>query len=88
VNPVETIVVYAVIPLVIYGLAGALTLRRKSGEAPRHRSGQAWGYPAMWFSAHPDGVGDGHRNDGAGNDGSAVPAEGASTAAGGARGNW
>ncbi|HUR05572.1 MAG TPA: hypothetical protein VM347_23720 [Nonomuraea sp.] len=84
-NVVETIVVFAVIPLAIYGLAGLLTLRRRSGGAPRHRSGQTWDHPAMWWNAHPDGLGEGHRPAGAGN--SAAP-EGAPTAAGGARGNW
>jgi len=84
VNVVETIVVFAVIPLAIYGLAGLLTLRRRSGGAPRYRSGQAWEYPAMWWSANPEGVGEGHRHAGAQ---SSAP-EGAPTAAGGARGNW
>lgn len=81
VNVVETIVVFAVIPLAIYGLAGLLTLRRRSGGASRHRSGQAWEYPAMWWSANPDGAGTGHRTE------NSAP-EGAPTAAGGARGNW
>ncbi|UOX89561.1 hypothetical protein MUY14_02645 [Amycolatopsis sp. FBCC-B4732] len=83
-NVVETIVVFAVIPLAIYGLAGLLTLRRRSGGAPRYRSGQAWEYPAMWWSANPDGVGEGHRHAGA----EAKAPSGAATAAGGARGNW
>jgi hypothetical protein len=83
VNVVETIVVFAVIPLAIYGLAGLLTLRRRSGGAPRRRSGQAWDYPAMWWSANPEGVGAGHH---AATENSAP--EGAPTAAGGARGNW
>ena len=82
-NVVETIVVFAVIPLAIYGLAGLLTLRRRSGGAPRYRSGQAWEYPAMWWSANPEGVGAGHH---AATENSAP--EGAPTAAGGARGNW
>jgi hypothetical protein len=84
VNVVETIVVFAVIPLAIYGLAGLLTLRRRSGGASRHRSGQAWEYPAMWWSANPEGAGTAHRH--AGTENSAP--EGAPTAAGGARGNW
>ncbi len=83
-NVVETIVVFAVIPLAIYGLAGLLTLRRRSGGAPRYRSGQAWEHPAMWWSANPDGVGEGHRHAGA----ETKAPSGAATAAGGARGNW
>ncbi|OXM63108.1 aa3-type cytochrome oxidase subunit CtaJ [Amycolatopsis vastitatis] len=87
-NVVETIVVFAVIPLAIYGLAGLLTLRRRSGAAPRYRSGQAWDYPAMWWSANPEGVGEGHRYAGAENAAQNSAPEGAPTAAGGARGNW
>ncbi|WP_410589761.1 hypothetical protein [Amycolatopsis sp. lyj-23] len=83
-NVVETIVVFAVIPLAIYGLAGLLTLRRRSGGASRPRSGQAWEYPAMWWSANPEGAGTAHGH--AGTENSAP--EGAPTAAGGARGNW
>lgn len=85
-NVVETIVVFAVIPLAIYGLAGLLTLRRRSGGAARYRSGQAWDYPAMWWSANPDGVG--HRQAGAENAAENSAPEGAPTAVGGARGNW
>jgi hypothetical protein len=88
VNVVETIVVFAVIPLAIYGLAGLLTLRRRSGVAPRYRSGQAWEYPAMWWSANPEGVGEGHRHAGAESAAENSAPEGAPTAAGGARGNW
>ncbi|WP_410569578.1 hypothetical protein [Amycolatopsis sp. cmx-4-61] len=83
-NVVETILVFAVIPLAIYGLAGLLTLRRRSGGAPRPRSGQAWDYPAMWWSANPEGAGTGHGHTAIEN---SAP-EGAPTAAGGARGNW
>ena len=86
-NVVETIVVFAVIPLAIYGLAGLLTLRRRSA-APRYRSGQAWEYPAMWWSANPEGVGEGHRHAGAENAAENSAPEGAPTAVGGARGNW
>ncbi|MDT8914462.1 hypothetical protein [Amycolatopsis sp. PS_44_ISF1] len=83
-NVVETILVYAVIPLAIYLVVGAATLRKRSSGTSRYRPGQPWEYPAMWWSANPDGVGAGPRATGVD---SAAPA-GASTAAGGARGNW
>ncbi|MFD9896444.1 hypothetical protein ACFWY9_44445 [Amycolatopsis sp. NPDC059027] len=84
-NLVETILVFAVIPLAIYGVVGLATLRTKFAGTPRYRPGQPWEYPAMWWSANPDGVGSGHRHAGADN---AAPADGAPTAAGGARGSW
>jgi len=84
VNVVDTILVYAVIPLAIYLVVGAITLRKKFSGTPRYRPGQPWEYPAMWWTANPDGVGAGH---GPVAEVNAAP-EGASTAAGGARGKW
>lgn len=85
VNVVETILVYAAIPGAIYGAVGLITNRSKFSGRPRYRSGQAWDYPPMWWSANPDGVGAITRHDGA--QGAAIPALGGSTG-GGARGNW
>ncbi|MFI5613334.1 hypothetical protein [Amycolatopsis sp. NPDC051903] len=84
-NVVETILVYAVIPLAIYLVVGAATLRKKFSGTPRYRPGQPWEYPAMWWTANPDGVGAGHHH--AVESEAVVPA-GAPTAAGGARGKW
>ena len=78
----ETILVYAVIPLAIYGVIALLTLRDKFARNPRYRPGQPWEYPAVWWTANPAGVGG--RAD-------AVPtgAKGSKrTAKGGARGSW
>jgi uncharacterized SAM-binding protein YcdF (DUF218 family) len=83
VNVVETILVYAVIPLAIYGVIALLTLRGKFARTPRYRPGQPWEYPAVWWTANPAGVG---------SQASAVPTGGAKsskrTAKGGARGSW
>jgi hypothetical protein len=81
---VETILVFAVIPLAIYGVVSLLTLRSKFAGAPRYRPGQPWEYPPLWWSANPEGVGDTHGHGGSEN----APATGAATARGGARGNW
>ena len=83
VNIVETILVFAVIPLAIYGAVGLSTLRSKFAGAPRYRSGQPWEHPPMWWSANPDGVGADHRHTVAD---SAAPS--GTTARGGASGNW
>ena len=80
VSVVQTILIYAVIPLAIYGLVAMLTLRDKVARAPRYRPGQPWEYPAVWWTANPAGA-----------DASAVPTGGGKprpTAKGGARGSW
>lgn len=83
VTVVETILIYAVIPLAIYGVVALLTMRDRFARTPRYRPGQPWDYPAVWWTANPAGVG---------TRASAVPAGGAKgakrTAKGGARGSW
>lgn len=81
---VETLLVFALIPLAIYGVIGLATMRSKFAGTPRYRPGQEWEHPPLWWSANPDGVG-GSRSHAAveANAGTAT-----STARGGARGNW
>jgi hypothetical protein len=83
VSVVETILVYAAIPLAIYGVIAMLTLRGKFARNPRYRPGQPWDYPPVWWTANPAGV--------AGQS-AAVPTGGSKgakrTAKGGARGSW
>ena len=80
---VQTILVYAAIPLAIYGVIALLTMRDKFARHPRYRPGQPWDYPAVWWTANPAGVGAAA---------TAVPTGGATsskrTAKGGARGSW
>ncbi|MEC3978447.1 aa3-type cytochrome oxidase subunit CtaJ [Amycolatopsis sp. H20-H5] len=84
-NLVETIVVFAVIPLAIYGAVGLATLRKKSAGISRYRPGQPWEYPAIWWSANPEGLSAGHPH--AGVD-TVAASDAAPTAAGGARAQW
>ena len=82
VNVVQTILVYAVIPLAIYGVVALLTMRDKRARNPRYRPGQPWDYPPVWWTANPAGVGE---------QPSAVPSgsgKSKRTAKGGARGSW
>ncbi|OZM71577.1 hypothetical protein CFN78_18765 [Amycolatopsis antarctica] len=81
-NIVETILVFALIPLAIYGAFSLGTLRSKFAGTPRYRPGQEWEHPPLWWSANPDGVG--------ARDTAAPDAAGAGrpTARGGARGSW
>lgn len=82
---VETILVFAAIPLGIYGLIALLTLRERVTKAPRYRPGQPWDYPPVWWTGNPAGIG--HH---AGPTAASVPSGGAArrTAKGGARGSW
>ncbi|MCT2586866.1 aa3-type cytochrome oxidase subunit CtaJ [Actinophytocola gossypii] len=79
-NVVQTILVFAVIPLAIYGVIALLTMRDKRARSPRYRPGQPWDYPPVWWTANPAGAQE-----------SAVPSGGGKakrTAKGGARGSW
>ncbi|ANZ42490.1 hypothetical protein BBK82_04815 [Lentzea guizhouensis] len=78
---VETVLVFALIPLAIYGVITLLTVRPKATRIPRYRPGQEWGYAPVWWSANPAGLSADHH-------GSAESAAAGSTAKGGARGNW
>ncbi|ACU35095.1 hypothetical protein KCV87_14865 [Actinosynnema pretiosum subsp. pretiosum] len=75
---VETVLVFALIPLAIFGVIALLTLRRKTTRVQRYRPGQEWTHPPVWWSANA-----GQRATSAGT----VPAAGG-TARGGARGSW
>jgi hypothetical protein len=81
VSVVETILVFAVIPLGIYAVIAMLTLRERFAKAPRYRPGQAWEHPPVWWAGNPEGGGF-----------AAAPSQsgGAArrTAKGGARGSW
>jgi len=78
---VETVLVFALIPLAIYGVITLLTLRPKATRIVRYRPGQEWGYAPVWWSANPGGLSASHHHTGV------EPASGP-TARGGARGNW
>lgn len=80
---VDTLLVFAGIPLAIYGVIALLTLREKLAKGPRYRPGQEWGYEPVWWTANPAGLGPGRSATG-------VPTDTAPrrTAKGGARGSW
>lgn len=83
---VETVSVFALIPLAIYGVIMLLTLRRKATRIPRYRPGQEWGFAPVWWSANPAGLTSNHHK--AEQAGTEYYGENARTAKGGARGNW
>jgi hypothetical protein len=53
VTVVETILVYAVIPLAIFALFALLTLVPGRTKKARYKPGQAWEYPPVWWEPHP-----------------------------------
>ncbi|MBW4720805.1 aa3-type cytochrome oxidase subunit CtaJ [Saccharothrix obliqua] len=82
---VETVSVFALIPLAIYGVITLLTLRPKATRITRYRPGQEWNYAPVWWSANPGGLPATH----AGTHHAAEAARPSGpTARGGARGNW
>lgn len=84
VTVLQTIGVYVLIPLAVYGVLALLTLWSRVVRAPRYRPGQPWSFEPVWWTGNPHGIGS-H----SGSSASADAATGtALTARGGARGNW
>lgn len=77
----ETIAIFVLIPLALYGVLTLFTLWPKFAGRTRYRPGSAWDYEPVWWAGNPDGVGLlAPRPD--------VSQTAGSTARGGARGNW
>ena len=89
----QTLLVFVVIPAAVYGLIALGTVGRKGKQNPRYRPGREWPYPAVWWTANPEGVGEHHTPDhhgaeqhGSHESGNAAPA--GKTVLGGASGGW
>ncbi|MGY1740129.1 MULTISPECIES: aa3-type cytochrome oxidase subunit CtaJ [unclassified Blastococcus] len=50
---VETILIFAVIPLAVVALFALLTLVPGRTKKARYKPGQAWEYPPVWWEPHP-----------------------------------
>jgi hypothetical protein len=80
VSVVQTVLVFLLIPAVVYLVVFGLTVGRKASRKPRYRSGEAWDYEPVLWTANPAGA---H-----------LPAERSDTVeptnaqTGGARGHW
>ncbi|MGX7827366.1 aa3-type cytochrome oxidase subunit CtaJ [Actinokineospora sp. 24-640] len=79
---VETLLVFAVIPLAIYGMVALVTLRDRFAKNPRYRPGQEWEFDPVWWTANPAGLHSSHSA------ASATDSAPRRTAKGGARGSW
>ena len=83
---VETILVFAGIPLLIIAVLALLIFVPGGRKRPRYKSGQPWDHAPIWYEPHPDGAAADHGSH------AALPAgSGHTTSAGplgGARGTW
>jgi hypothetical protein len=82
----ETISVYALIPLVVYSVLTLFTLWPKIARGPRYRPGQEWPHEPVWWTGNLDGVGRVPAT--RAGDGEPTASIAGSTARGGARGSW
>jgi hypothetical protein len=55
VSVVETILIFAVIPLAVVLLFALLTLVPGRVKKARYKPGQAWEHPPVWWEPHPAG---------------------------------
>ncbi|NMO91350.1 hypothetical protein [Actinomycetospora sp. TBRC 11914] len=81
-RPIDTILIYVVIPVVVLLLLLAATTLRRSGRAARYRVGDDWPHDPVWWIGNPKGT---HLPE------PTVDAVGTTTtrtARGGARGTW
>jgi hypothetical protein len=83
VRPIETILIYGVIPLAVLLVLFALTaVRRPGGKAARYRVGDDWPHEPLWWIGNPKGTGLPEPTV------DAVGSPATRTARGGARGTW
>lgn len=83
VTVLQTIGVFVLVPLAVYGVFALLTLWPRIARGPRYRPGQEWDHEPMWWIGNPDGVGHQPARRADAEQGGA-----AATAHGGARGSW
>ncbi len=50
-NILQTLLVYVVVPLALYGSIALLTVVRTAAKKrPKYRPGQPWDYPGQWWA--------------------------------------
>lgn len=87
VSVLETLLVFALIPLAVYGVVALLTLRQKFNR-PRYRVGQPWKFEPVWWVANPAGLGENASVSGGQHTAESTGDADSSTARGGASGTW
>lgn len=83
---VETVLVFAGIPLGVFALVALMVLGPGAARAPRYRPGSSWDYQPVWYLPHPDYAGPVSPASGAQALTGAVPQP--VLASGGASGEW
>jgi hypothetical protein len=90
VTVLQTIGVFALVPLAVYGVLALFTLWPKIARGPRYRPGQEWTHEPVWWTGNPEGTGQSTVEPTVQPNkrpaGEQTPA--GSTARGGARGSW
>lgn len=81
-RPIETILIYGVIPVVVLLVLFAWTMVRSRGRKSSYRSGEAWPHDSLWWIGNPKGTGLPEPTV------DAVGTVATRTARGGARGTW
>ena len=82
-RPIETILIYGVIPVVVLALLFAAAMLRPSGrKAARYRVGDDWPHEPLWWIGNPKGTGQSEPTV------DAIGTTATRTARGGARGTW
>jgi hypothetical protein len=54
---VETVLIYAAIPIGFFALMAAIVLGPGAARAPRYRPGGGWAYQPVWYLPHPEHAG-------------------------------
>jgi hypothetical protein len=87
VTVVETILVFAGVPLAIIVLLALMIFLPGGRKRPRYKSGQPWEHDPIWYEPHPDSPAGNHGSHAALEAGSAVHST-TGGPLGGARGTW
>jgi hypothetical protein len=54
---VETVLIFAAIPIGFFALMAAIVLGPGAARAPRYRPGGGWQYQPVWYLPHPEHAG-------------------------------
>lgn len=92
-SPLETVLVFGVIPVGLYFIIAAFVFGpNATRRRPRYRPGRRWPYDPVWWMEDPSAVGSSPDTPqlpaGSAPAGETSPAGPSSTVYGGARGNW
>lgn len=51
---VETVLIFAGIPIGVFAVVALMVLGPGAARAPRYRPGSSWDYRPVWYLPHPD----------------------------------